>query len=207
MRKRPFEKRYKCLQLSEPTTQNSSFFNFNSSNNHTHRLGNRTTLESRMFSLFFYEPLYFEIERLLNGASLLREGKAGCKFASIPARSIRSFEPRLDVHENPEKNVVTATFEFPGFLKNDVELNIQDGRLIVSAETKKIEDTGYILRERPHGKFSCTLQLPQDEHVKATMEHGLLTVRFPKTLPEHAPKKIVIQSSSDKEDYETDFNL
>jgi len=169
-----------------------------------------------MFSLFFYEPLYFEIERLVNGPSLLRQGKAAkgrSKFASIPARSIRSFEPRLDLHENLAKNLVTATFEFPGFSKDDVQLNVQDGKLIVSAETKKIEDhadTGYILRERPHGKFSCTLQLPQglqDEHVKATMEHGLLTVRFPKTLPEHAPKKIVIQSSSDKEDYDTDFNL
>jgi hypothetical protein len=38
------------------------------------------------------------------------------------------------------------------------------------------------------------------------MENGLLTVTFPKTLPEHAAKKIVIQSS-DKEDYHTDFNL
>jgi hypothetical protein len=38
------------------------------------------------------------------------------------------------------------------------------------------------------------------------MENGLLTVRFPKVLPENAPKKIVIQTP-DKEDYDTDFNL
>ena len=38
------------------------------------------------------------------------------------------------------------------------------------------------------------------------MKNGLLVVTFPKTLPELAPKKIVIQTS-DKEEYETDFNL
>jgi hypothetical protein len=46
----------------------------------------------------------------------------------------------------------------------------------------------------------------QDEQIKATMENGLLTITFPKSLPELAPKKIVIQKS-DKEDYHTDFNL
>ena len=33
----------------------------------------------------------------------------------------------------------------------------------------------------------------QDEQIKAIMENGLLTVTFPKTLPELAPKKIAIQ--------------
>lgn len=33
----------------------------------------------------------------------------------------------------------------------------------------------------------------QDEQIKATMKNGVLTVTFPKTLPELAPKKIVIQ--------------
>ena len=47
---------------------------------------------------------------------------------------------------------------------------------------------------------------PQDEQIKATLKNGLLTVTFPKTLPELAPKKIVIQTS-DKEEYHTDFNL
>jgi HSP20 family molecular chaperone IbpA len=46
----------------------------------------------------------------------------------------------------------------------------------------------------------------QDEQIKATLKNGLLTVTFPKTLPELAPKKIVIQTSDkDKEDYHTDF--
>ena len=126
---------------------------------------------------------------------------------------------RLDLHEDTEKNVVTASFEFPGFSKDDVQIDFQNGKLTVSAETKKSEhhDTGYTLNERLHGKFSRTLQLPQGvqvcsflkistecllttvvaqgEQIKATMENGLLSITFPKTLPELAPKKIAIQTS------------
>ena len=35
----------------------------------------------------------------------------------------------------------------------------------------------------------------QGEQIKATMENGLLTVTFPKSLPEFAAKKIAIQNS------------
>jgi HSP20 family protein len=74
----------------------------------------------------------------------------------------------LDVHEDIEKNVVTATFEFPGFSNDDVQINFQNGKLTVSAETKKPEndaETGYTLRERVHGKLSRTLQLPEGVQV------------------------------------------
>jgi HSP20 family protein len=72
----------------------------------------------------------------------------------------------LDLHEDTEKNVITANFEFPGFSKDEVQINFQNGKLTVSAETtKKSEhtkaDTGFTLNERLHGKFSRTLQLPQ----------------------------------------------
>lgn len=68
------------------------------------------------------------------------------------------------MHENVDKNTITATFEFPGFSKDDVQINFQNGLLTVSAETRKSEDhavTGYTLRERLHGKLSRTLKLPE----------------------------------------------
>ena len=77
-------------------------------------------------------------------------------------------EYRLDVHEDIEKNVVTATFDFPGFSNDDVQINFQNGKLTVSAETKKPENhagKGYTLRERIHGKLSRTLQLPEGVQV------------------------------------------
>ena len=75
---------------------------------------------------------------------------------------------RLNLHEDAEKNVVTATFEFPGFSKDEVQISVQNGKLTVSAESKKSEhngDAGYTLNERLHGKFSRTLQLPQGVQV------------------------------------------
>jgi len=145
-----------------------------------------------------YEPLYFQFERILNDALLSKEGPKAASNSAPRASVVRSFKPRLDLHQDTEKNVITAIFEFPGFSKDEVQLEFENGKLTVSAETKKSgddADTGYTLRERLHGKFSRTLQLPQgvqDEQIKATMEDGVLTVTFPKTLPELAPKKIVI---------------
>ena len=72
------------------------------------------------------------------------------------------------MHEDTEKNIVTATFELPGFSDDEVHINLQNGKLTVSAETKKSEDhteTGYTLRERLHGRLSRTLQLPEGVQV------------------------------------------
>jgi HSP20 family protein len=75
----------------------------------------------------------------------------------------------LDVHEDKEKNIVTAFFEFPGLTNDDVQINFQNGKLTVSAEVKKPEnhaETGYTLRERLHGNLSRTLQLPEGIKVR-----------------------------------------
>ena len=70
----------------------------------------------------------------------------------------------MDLHENAEKNSVTATFEFPGLSKEDVQVDVNNGRLTVSAEAKKDlekDEHGYAVKERQYGKFLRTLQLPQ----------------------------------------------
>ena len=105
---------------------------------------------------------------------------------------------RMDLHEDAEKNLVTATFELPGLKKEDISIDVHNGRLTVSAESKlsaEHNENGYAVRERRYGKLSRTLQLPQglkEEEIKASVENGVLTVTFPKTTPELAPKKITI---------------
>ena len=69
----------------------------------------------------------------------------------------------MDLHENSDKNTVTATFELPGMKKEDVSIDIHNGRLSVSGEMKmssEHEEGGYAIRERKYGKFSRVLQLP-----------------------------------------------
>ena len=85
----------------------------------------------------------------------------------------------MDLHEDKEKNLVTATFELPGLKKEDIQLEIQNGRLSVSAEnkiSKDYEEGGYAVRERRYGKFSRTLQLPQGVKVIDSFETIKLTV-------------------------------
>ena len=38
----------------------------------------------------------------------------------------------MDLHEDAEKNLVTASFEFPGLKKEDVQIELHNGRLTVA---------------------------------------------------------------------------
>ena len=90
------------------------------------------------------------------------------RYVRSPWSSLASFDAyellRIDVHEDAEKNVVTATFELPGLKKDDVAIDVHNNLLTVSgeskAETERKED-GYAVRERRYGKFSRSLPLPQ----------------------------------------------
>jgi HSP20 family protein len=70
----------------------------------------------------------------------------------------------MDVHENADGNTVTATFELPGLKKEDISIDVHQGRLTVSGEStdsaERTED-GFAIRERRFGVFSRTIQLPQ----------------------------------------------
>lgn len=75
----------------------------------------------------------------------------------------------MDLHKDPEKNIVTASFEFPGIEKQDVQIDVHNNRLTITAEMKYSKDTeegGFAVRERRIGKFSRTLQLPQGVKVR-----------------------------------------
>ncbi|KAK7048438.1 heat shock protein 16 [Favolaschia claudopus] len=104
----------------------------------------------------------------------------------------------MDLHEDAASNTVTATFELPGIKKEDVQIDVHNGRLSILAENKMSEEheqDGYAIRERKFGRISRTLQLPQgikESEVKAAMDNGVLTVTFPRSTPEEAPKKITI---------------
>ncbi|KAJ4480229.1 HSP20-like chaperone [Lentinula aciculospora] len=157
-------------------------------------------------SLYFYEPGY-HWDRFFDNAfgSLASRGGNGNGQGQSQNQALterpdmpRVFRPKMDLHEDKDKNLVTATFEFPGVKKEEVSLDMHNGRLTVAAETKvsgEREQDGYAVRERSFGKFSRTLQLPQgvkDEEIKASMENGVLTVTFPKGTIEQTPKKITI---------------
>ncbi|KAF7346219.1 SHSP domain-containing protein [Mycena sanguinolenta] len=149
---------------------------------------------------FYYEP-FADLERLVNEAFRTRGGTDNNQVQRQLEGgdgAVGTFRPRMDLHENTENNTVTATFELPGIKKEDVHIETLPGRLRISAESKMSEEhekDGYAIRERRFGKYARTLQIPQgvkDEEIKANMENGVLTVTFPKSTPELAPKKIQV---------------
>jgi len=78
----------------------------------------------------------------------------------------------MDLYEDPDKNVMTATFELPGLSKDKIDIGVQNGNLIISGEvsesTEKNEH-GYAIRERRTGRFSRSVKLPESTRV------GLIT--------------------------------
>jgi HSP20 family protein len=74
----------------------------------------------------------------------------------------------MNLHEDAEGNLVTATFELPGLSKDKVNIDVHNGHLTISgevAESSELSQGGYKIKERRSGKFSRTLQLPEGTQV------------------------------------------
>ena len=82
----------------------------------------------------------------------------------------------MDVHESPENNLITVTFDLPGIKKEDVHIDVQTGNhLVISGETSfssELREEGYIHRERRTGNFSRTLPLPHGTQVSIHLLRG-----------------------------------
>ncbi|KAF9447946.1 small heat shock protein [Macrolepiota fuliginosa MF-IS2] len=151
-----------------------------------------------MSTIFAYEPFY-DLDRFFEDWRNTGTASTRPKLLETGEGNVKTLRPRMDLHEDTEKNVVTAIFELPGIKKEDVHIDINNNRLTVWAENKmseEHEENGYAIRERRFGKFTRTLQLPsgtQDKDIKASMENGVLSVTFPKVGSEETSKRITIQ--------------
>ena len=93
--------------------------------------------------------------------------------------------PALDVHEDKDSFVVRT--ELPGLKREDIEVSLHDGALVISGERKveKLEGGVEVHRqERYYGKFQRALTLPTPvaaDKIKAQYKDGILTVIMPKS--------------------------
>ncbi|MDH5333623.1 MAG: Hsp20/alpha crystallin family protein, partial [Thermoleophilia bacterium] len=142
-----------------------------------------------MTTLVRWEPfrelasLQSEMSRLMNG---LFEG---------PGRPTQSWVPALDVWET-DRELVYA-FDLPGIPEEQIEIEVSDETLTVSAQREKVaEESGdrFYRFERRYGTFSRAVGLPQgadESKIAASYEDGVLEIRVPK--PEEAkPRKIAL---------------
>ena len=112
------------------------------------------------------------------------------------ATEFLGWTPAFDVYEEKDNFVVKA--ELPGMKKEDINVSLHDGDLIISGERKsetKGEGTEVYRAERYFGKFQRSVSLPATvaaNSVKAEYKDGVLTVTLPKS-EEAKPRQIEVK--------------
>lgn len=109
----------------------------------------------------------------------------------------RDLVPVVEVSETDDRYVVRA--EMPGVRKEDIDVNLEDGILTISAETRSEtearEGERVIRQERRFGKYLRSLRLGTDvdaKAVNAVYRDGVLELTLPK-VEETKPKKIEVK--------------
>ena len=107
------------------------------------------------------------------------------------------FEPfKVDLKEQNDYYFVEA--ELPGFKKEEISLNYEEGKLLIEAnhaEENKEESEKYIHRERKTCSMRRAIYLKdiQAEQIQAKLEDGLLKIEVPKSQPTVERKQIEIR--------------
>jgi HSP20 family protein len=105
--------------------------------------------------------------------------------------------PAVDVYEDNDRLVVKA--ELPGLKKEEIDISLHQGSLIISGERKQEfenHDGESSRSERFFGRFQRALELPKpvnSDQVTATYKDGILTVTLAKT-EESKPKQIAVKA-------------
>ncbi len=91
---------------------------------------------------------------------------------------------RTDIYEKDGQLVYET--ELPGVKREDVHIKVEDGRLIISGESKReerVEEENYFRMGRRYGKFQRLFPLPEEiadpKKIKAKFDNGILKVSVP----------------------------
>ena len=125
------------------------------------------------------------------------------RFVRNPALGFEAYGPTRDAGVFPAINIfsdehgIVIRAEVPGMSADNLDITVEQGRLSIAGERKQPERKGggYHRRERPVGRFSRSIRLPDDLDAgacKATCRNGMLTIRIPRH--ENAkPRKVTIE--------------
>ena len=108
----------------------------------------------------------------------------------------QGFVPAVELSENDES--YTISVELPGVAKEDVEVELREGMLVVHGEKRsereeKRERGRYL--ERSYGSFSRSFVVPPDadaDRMEASFKDGVLKIRIPRS-EQSRPRQIEIQ--------------
>ena len=102
---------------------------------------------------------------------------------------------KSDIYEKGNKYFIEV--DVPGFQKEDVNIEFDDGYLTINAKREEVieDDTNYIKRERHYGEFSRSYYVGNinEQDIKAKFEDGTLKITLPKEEVKSTLKQIAIE--------------
>ena len=113
---------------------------------------------------------------------------------TVPAKPVGNIM-KTDVREL--EHTYELDIELPGFKKNEVSIELDNGYLIINAaktvnKAEEGEKGQYLRRERYSGACSRSFYVGEalePENVSAAFEDGILKLSFPKEVEKKAPEK------------------
>ncbi len=115
-------------------------------------------------------------------------------FAPMP--KMPRMDMKCDIYE--KKGNVHIELEVPGFDKNDIKLDVDDGILTIEAtknEEKEDEEKNYYRKERVYGSIRRQFNVGNidESKIDAKFDKGLLKISFPKEEKKESKKFIEIK--------------
>jgi HSP20 family protein len=163
----------------------------------------------------FLSAFWGDMDRIVRGFGLpapfsFRSGFGGVSpnqaGSSGSASALPTWAPPLEVLTRDGEFVVRA--EIPGIDKEHVNVEIEEGRAVISGERKEEHEDkgeGFYRSERSYGRFSCVVALPEGtnaEEAKAMSADGVLEIVIPMANPEHKGHRLEIHEGSAQEPQE-----
>ena len=110
--------------------------------------------------------------------------------------NVRRNDMKCDIYE--KDNNYHIEMDIPGFAKEDVKIEVEDGRLTIKASKtseSNDEEKNYIKRERSYGEYqrSFTLGDIDVDNIDAKFEKGMLLITLPKKEAEDNKRFIEIK--------------
>lgn len=107
--------------------------------------------------------------------------------------------PQIDMYERDNQLVIKA--ELPGISKDDIDVSLDQGDLVIKGERKSEHENqeGSVYRmERSYGSFYRRIPMPEgvkEDDISASFNDGVLEIKAPSTQSRSAEsaKKIAIQ--------------
>ena len=114
----------------------------------------------------------------------------------VPMHKMNKFDMKCDIYEKGGN--VHIELDVPGFNKEDIKLDVDDGILTIEAtkdEEKEDKDKNYYRKERVYGTFKRQFNVGNiDENkIDAKFNNGVLKITLPKEAKKESKKLIEIK--------------